>query len=248
MSALRTVYLRLKSLLPHSIRDALSAVNQRFFARATILRKYGDWYEVDWRKKFRSLSDEEWSRAYDEAWRHRRNDCVEESDAEMIIAALGERGSVLEVGAGMGNLAVRLAKQGFRVTGLDVSAEALNLAREHARRQGVSIEWKQGFAESLPFLDKSFDYVTCCHTLEHVKDLAKATSELKRVARAKVVVLTPKQKFRLYAENYHTQFFEGPQQLSEAFELSKFRCTEIDCIARDNQFQGKAFLYVGELS
>jgi len=245
---LRSLYIRLKSLLPESVRDAMSAVNQRFFARATLLRKYGNWYEVDWRKKFRTLSDQEWKRAYDEAWRHRKNDCVEETDAEMIISALGERGSVLEVGAGMGSLAIRLAKRGFSVTGLDVSTEALNLARENAREQGVSIEWKLGFAESLSFPDKSFDYVTCCHTLEHVKDLAKATSELKRVARRKVVVLTPKQKFRLYADNYHTQFFECQNHVTDVFGLKQFECKEIDCFDHKNEFQGRAFLYVGYLT
>jgi len=248
MSAVRTAYIRFKALLPESLREALSAVNQRFFARGTLQRKYGSWFDVDWRKKFRTLTNEQWQRAYDEAWSHRGNDCVEETDANLIIAALGERGSLLEVGAGVGTLAIRLAKEGFQVTGLDVSPVALAQAAERARKEGVPIEWKQGFAEALLFPDKSFDYVTCCHTLEHVKDLAKATSELKRVARRKVIILTPKQKFRLYAENYHTQFFERAEELSSAFGLQQFQCTEIDCLDHRNEFQGKAFLYVGLLS
>jgi SAM-dependent methyltransferase len=248
MPSLRTAYIRLKSSLPGPLRDALSAVNQRLFARRTLQRKYGSWFDVDWRKKFRTLTNEEWKRAYDEAWKHRGNDCVEETDAKMIIAALGGRGSVLEVGAGAGSLAIRLAKEGFHVTGLDVSGEALAQASHRARAEGVGIDWKEGFAEALPFSDKSFDYVTCCHTLEHVRDLAKATSELKRVARRKVIILTPKQKFRLYAENYHTQFFERAEQLTSAFGLQHFDCTEIDCLDHRNEFQGRAFLYVGFLS
>ncbi len=248
MSALRTAYIRFKSCLPEPLRDALSAVNQRLFARRTLQRRYGSWFDVDWRKKFRALTNEEWKRAYNEAWKHRGNDCVEETDASLIIAALGERGSVLEVGAGAGTLALRLAREGFQVTGLDVSAEALGQASARARKEGMVIEWKEGFAEELPFPDKSFDYVTCCHTLEHVKDLEKATAELKRVARKKVIILTPKQKFRLYAENYHTQFFERAEQLSAAFGLQRFDCTEIDCLGHHNEFQGKAFLYVGFLS
>jgi ubiquinone/menaquinone biosynthesis C-methylase UbiE len=248
MSALRRLYIRFKLLLPDFIRDSLSAINQRFFARRTLQRRYGGWFEVDWRKKFRGLSDEEWKRAYDQAWRHRANDCVEETDAAMILAALGERGTVLEVGAGIGTLAIRLAKEGFHVTGLDVSTEALQRARERAKEQDVSVEWKEGFAEALPLPDKSFDYVTCCHTLEHVKDLEMAVGELKRVARKKIVVLIPKQKYRLYAENYHTQFFERQEQLSDAFGLAHFECSEIDCFDHKNEFQGKAFLYVGHLS
>ena len=247
MSTIRTAYIRLKSLLPDGLRDALSAINQRLFARHTLQRKYGSWFDVDWRKNYQNMSEQEWKRAYDEAWRHRNNDCVEETDAELILGALDEKGTVLEVGAGIGTLAIRLAKDGYSVTAVDVSAEALRRAGEAAAREGVVIDWREGFAEALPFPDKSFDYITCCHTLEHVKDLAKATAEFKRIARRKIVVLTPKQKFRLYAENYHTQFFENAEQLSNAFGLTHFKCSEIDCIDHRNEFQGKAFLYVGEL-
>lgn len=42
----------------------------------------------------------------------------------------------------------------------------------------------QGNVEALPFKDKSFDYAYACHVLEHVKDPARACSELMRVARA----------------------------------------------------------------
>lgn len=234
-------------MLPEGLRDALSAINQRLFARRTLLRKYGSWFDVDWRKNYQKITDQEWKRAYDEAWKNRSNDCVEETDAELILGALAEKGTVLEVGAGIGTLAIRLAKEGFSVTGVDVSAEALRRAEGAAVREGVVVSWREGFAEALPFPDKSFDYVTCCHTLEHVKDLAKATSEFKRIARRTIVVLTPKQKFRLYAENYHTQFFEHPEQLADAFGLNRYECREIDCIDHKNEFQGKAFLYIGEL-
>jgi 2-polyprenyl-3-methyl-5-hydroxy-6-metoxy-1,4-benzoquinol methylase len=237
----------MKTLLPESLRESLSSVNQRWFARRTLTRKYGEWFDVDWRKKFRALSDDEWKNAYDEAWRHRDNDCVEETDAALILSALGAKGSVLEVGAGIGTLAIRLAKEDFSVTGLDVSDEALRRAAERSAREGVSITWHQGFAEKIPFPDKAFDYVTCCHTLEHVKDLALATSELRRVAKKKVVVLTPRQKYRLYAENYHTQFFERPEQLIDAFGLQKYECIEIDCLDHEHEFQGRAFLYVGHM-
>jgi SAM-dependent methyltransferase len=245
MPKLHTAYLRFKRALPDWARDGLSAVNQRFFARRTLQRQYGSWFDVDWRKKFRSLSEAEWQRAYDEVWKHHRNDCLEETDAAMIISALGEAGTVLEAGCGMGTLAIKLAQAGFHVTGLDVSRQALQLANERAAAAGLQITWQEGFAENVPFSDKTFDYVTCCHTLEHVKDLNQAAAELKRVARKKIVVLVPKQKFRLYADNYHTQFFERPEQLAAAFGLARYQCTEIDCRDHKNEFQGKAFLYVG---
>lgn len=38
--------------------------------------------------------------------------------------------------------------------------------------------------ESLPFADKEFDYVICCHVLEHVEDPVKFLSEIFRVGKA----------------------------------------------------------------
>lgn len=247
MSTLHTAYLKFKRILPDWARDGLSAINQRFWARRTLQRKNGNWFEVDWRKKFRSFSEAEWQRAYNAVWEHHRNDCVEETDAAMIVRALGKPGTVLEVGCGMGTLALKLAQAGFEVTGLDVSQVALQYARQRAHEAKLKIHWHEGFAESLPFADKSFDYLTCCHTLEHVKDLSRAPAELKRVARQKIVVLVPKQKFRVYMDNYHTQFFETSDQLAEAFGLPQYHCEEIDCLGRDNEFQGQAFLYIATL-
>jgi len=226
----------------------LGYINQRLFARWTLKRKYGSWFDVDWRKKYQTISDADWIDAYNRAWKHRSNDCVEETDAERIAAALDAPGSLLEVGCGTGSLAIRLARKGFRVSGVDVSSEALLLARHEADNEGLTIEWHQGFAEKLPFPDKSFDYVTCCHTLEHVRDLEAAVMQLKRIARRKVIVLVPRQTYKLYANNYHTQFFETADQLIEAIGIPRATCTEIDCTDHANEFQGTALLYVGTLN
>lgn len=245
---MRSLYLRLKSKLPGPLRQILSAINQHLFARGTLRRKYGPWFDVDWRKKYRTMTDAEWTDAYDRAWKHHSNDCLEETDAELIASALESPGAVLEVGCGLGSLAIRLARKGFHVSAMDVSSEALRQARSEAEKAGVTIDWYQGFAEKLPFADGSFDYVTCCHTLEHVRDLEAAVAELRRVARRKVVVLVPKQEYKLYADNYHTQFFESADRLVEIFGLPHAKCTEIDCTNHSKEFQGKALLYVGTLN
>lgn len=239
------LYKTFKQLLPRSLREFLSGVNQRWFARRTLRRKYGDWFEVDWREKFSSLSNEEWKSAYDRAWKHRGNDCVEEGDARLFLNALPEPGSVLDVGCGAGGLAIRLAQAGHRVTGIDVSQEAVRLATEAGRKAGVTVEWRVGFAEELPYPDQSFDYLVSAHTLEHVRDLKPVVSEFKRVARKKILILTPKQAFKRYMDNYHTQFFETSDQLSRIFGLEPFTCVEIDAGDPRREFQGKAWFYVG---
>ncbi len=110
------LYTSFKGLLPRSLRELLSDINQRWFARRTLRRKYGDWFEVDWREKFSSLSNDEWKSAYDRAWKHRGNDCLEERDASLFLTAIPEPGSVLDVGCGAGGLAIRLSKAGLLVT------------------------------------------------------------------------------------------------------------------------------------
>ena len=72
--------------------------------------------------------------------------------------AAGER--VLDVGTGTGVVAITAARAGARVTGLDLTPELLEVARENARIAGVeAIEWTEGDAEQLPYPDASFDVV-----------------------------------------------------------------------------------------
>ncbi|GAA2748352.1 class I SAM-dependent methyltransferase [Kitasatospora cinereorecta] len=62
-------------------------------------------------------------------------------------------GSALDLGCGEGADAVWLARQGWRVTGVDISEVALGRAAEHAREAGVAerIEWRrQDLADGLP--------------------------------------------------------------------------------------------------
>lgn len=77
---------------------------------------------------------------------------------------------ILEIGCGTGNLAI-LVKRRHRhadVVGLDPDAMALDRARRKAERQGLSMRWDQGFAESLPYADASFDRVLSALMLHHL--------------------------------------------------------------------------------
>ena len=65
---------------------------------------------------------------------------------------------ILDIGCGTGRHAIELAKRGYSVTGVDLSASQLNRAGEKAREAGVSIEFLQHNACSLPFRQE-FDFV-----------------------------------------------------------------------------------------
>lgn len=66
---------------------------------------------------------------------------------------------VLDVGTGTGVVAITAARLGAAATGLDLTPELLDQARASAPIAGLSIDWKEGDAENLPFPDASFDAV-----------------------------------------------------------------------------------------
>ena len=89
--------------------------------------------------------------------------------------------AALDVGCGGGLLAEEFARLGCRVTGIDPSAPALEIARAHAAASGLSITYRAGVGEALPFPDQSFEIVYCCDVLEHVADLERVIAEIARV-------------------------------------------------------------------
>ncbi|WP_323639548.1 bifunctional 2-polyprenyl-6-hydroxyphenol methylase/3-demethylubiquinol 3-O-methyltransferase UbiG [Pectobacterium polonicum] len=78
---------------------------------------------------------------------------------------------VLDVGCGGGILAESMAREGADVTGLDMGAEPLDVARLHALESGITVDYVQetveAHAHSHPGL---YDVVTCMEMLEHVPD------------------------------------------------------------------------------
>lgn len=78
------------------------------------------------------------------------------------VAQLACGPDVLDVGCGTGSLSLRLAARGFHVTGVDLSAEMLDLARQKPASP-VPVRWLQTSALELidHFPPESFDTICC---------------------------------------------------------------------------------------
>lgn len=80
--------------------------------------------------------------------------------------------TVLDIGCGGGLLSEEFAKKGGRVTGIDLSENAIRAAREHAEGAGLEIEYLLASPSDLVREGKGpYDVVVCAEILEHVDDL-----------------------------------------------------------------------------
>ncbi|HDK7334021.1 TPA: bifunctional 2-polyprenyl-6-hydroxyphenol methylase/3-demethylubiquinol 3-O-methyltransferase UbiG [Cronobacter sakazakii] len=78
---------------------------------------------------------------------------------------------VLDVGCGGGILSESMAREGANVTGLDMGAEPLAVARLHALESGVELNYVQQTVEEHAAQHAgAYDVVTCMEMLEHVPD------------------------------------------------------------------------------
>lgn len=82
--------------------------------------------------------------------------------------------SVLDVGCGGGILAESMAAKAAQVTGIDLAAKPLGVARLHALEAGVgNLEYREIATEALAAeRPAGYDAVTCMEMLEHVPDPA----------------------------------------------------------------------------
>ena len=99
-------------------------------------------------------------------------------------AALQAGDRVLDVACGTGivaRMAADVVGTDGAITGLDVDAEMLAVARSSTTAEGVSVSWIQGDAAELPFDDQSFNRVFCQQGLQFIGEPATALREMYRV-------------------------------------------------------------------
>ena len=108
---------------------------------------------------------------------------VIQAGADEFIRSLGLKpgNRVLDVACGSGNLAIPAARTGARVTGVDIATNLLEQARARAEAEGLTIQFDEGDAESLPYDDAAFDVVITMFGAMFAPRPELVSSELVRV-------------------------------------------------------------------
>lgn len=84
---------------------------------------------------------------------------------------------VIDIGCGGGLVAEGMARRGATVTGIDLGEAPLAVARLHAEKEGIEVEYLNIPAETIAAERAGqYDAVTCLEMLEHVPDPASVVA------------------------------------------------------------------------
>jgi ubiquinone/menaquinone biosynthesis C-methylase UbiE len=105
-----------------------------------------------------------------------------EASAQLVAANTPPGGSVLDVATGPGYFCIALARLGeFEVTGSDLSADLISIARDNASREAAQVTFVEADASAMPFADDAFDTAFCSWAVKNFQDPAGALREMCRV-------------------------------------------------------------------
>ncbi len=97
------------------------------------------------------------------------------------FAGIKDGDRVLDVGTGIGSLALAVATRCSEVVGIDPSSGYI----EHARKRTTDprVRFEVGDAQKLPYPDASFDKCLALLVINFIPDASKAVAEMRRVTR-----------------------------------------------------------------
>jgi len=91
--------------------------------------------------------------------------------------------NLLEIGCGAGIDLVRFARGGAKVTGIDLSKTAIDLACKNFEQSAQNADLRVMNGECMQFADNTFDVVYAHGVLQYTADSAKMIDEIHRVLR-----------------------------------------------------------------
>lgn len=117
------------------------------------------------------------------------------------------KGNLLDIGAGTGDFAIEAANDGWNVKGFEPSERAGNIAKS----KGVEL-----ISETSQLHNDSFDVITLWHVLEHVPDVERQITELKRLVKPGGHIIIAVPNFKSFDAKYYGAFwaaYDAPRHL-----------------------------------
>jgi SAM-dependent methyltransferase len=142
-------------------------------------------------------------------------------DQLVDLLAVAGTDRVLDLATGTGEVAVRAARSGAAVTGIDLAEPMLAKARERAEQEGVDITFDLGSIEYLPYDDACFDVLVSSFGLIFAPDHANVAAELARVASPGARLAFSAWKPNPKLGELYRRFTEDPIEGREAFEWGR---------------------------
>lgn len=124
---------------------------------------------------------------------------------------------ILDIACGTGGLLVQAKLKGLVCYGIDISPDAISVAKGHVDADLVC----ESAEEGLPWGNNYFDYATCLGSLEHFQNQPGVVREISRVSndRAKICILVPNRNYILHKFGYETDY----QPVINRYSLSGYR-------------------------
>ena len=124
------------------------------------------------------------ARWYDKNTRKNRIGEMQEY-AKEVQKHLTDNANVLEVAPGPGYFSIELSKMGkYNITGMDISADFVEICKTNAKRENVIINFMQGNVSEMPFEDNTFDFIFCSAAFKNFKEPVVALREMYRVLKS----------------------------------------------------------------
>jgi len=156
--------------------------------------------------------------------------------------------TILDVGCGGGVLSEPLARLGARVTGLDPAPTNISVARLHAERAGLAIDYRNETVESVVAKGETFDMVLAMEVVEHVADVqafvdacaqavkpdgALAMATINRTLRSFALAIVGAEYVLgwLPKGTHEWEKFVTPDELTAAIETAGFAVTDLKGVA-----------------
>ena len=138
---------------------------------------------------------------------------------------------ILDLGCGTGRHAIELARRGYNVIGVDLSASQLNRAKEKAKENGVAVRFMQEDARELNFMDEFNLVIMICEgafplmeTDEmNYKILENAARSLK--SKGKIIFTTLNGLYPLFhsVKDFVNSDIQGTSSIENTFDIMTFR-------------------------